>query len=372
MYYKLGLPESFLLDCLQRRLPTEEILTKYQREFGCTITADRVRAFIEQMRPRGLLEGTPQGALEATANRVAAERGRKNLLRARWPNQWLTQLVRRAAPAFAWMLAPALMVPLSVFGLSVCFFVLAMVPLWASERTALATTLPAALLLALSVIVHEFFHAVACARAGGNAQEVGIMWRAPVFVAYCTVDDVVLFRSRRDRVVTAYAGTYANLLLMLAGAVMLKTVPSGSAVHRVVAAYLFMSAVAVLVNLVPLFGLDGYRMLEHSLGVWSLQSSSFSYVRSRVTGAQRPLHARVALIYWIYALSTTAAGGGILCALGLIWWRTLRPLVGAAWSAGILAGEAGLVVLVSMVILRHRKPKGLSGPRFEQFGRTSG
>lgn len=142
--------------------------------------------------------------------------------------------------------------------------------------------LAVATLLWLSTALHEFAHGIAARHVGGTVGEIGLRWRLPVAIMYCTVDNYRYLRRRRQQLAVAGAGAFANLLFLLPFFGWWAALPTGDATGRVLGALLLLGSAQALVNLVPLPPLDGYTLLGHALRVTRLAPASSTYLRLRM------------------------------------------------------------------------------------------
>ncbi|MFD3874113.1 peptidase M50 [Streptomyces sp. NPDC058623] len=153
-----------------------------------------------------------------------------------------------------------------------------------------------ATLLWFSTALHEFAHGVAARHVGGTVGEIGLRWRLPVAIMYCTVDNYRYLRRRRDQLAVAGAGAFANLLFLLPFFAWWTALPQGDPTGRVLGALLLLGSAQALVNLVPLPPLDGYTILGHALRVTRLAPASSAYLRlrlrDRAAAAAYPARAR--------------------------------------------------------------------------------
>lgn len=178
-----------------------------------------------------------------------------------------------------------------------------------------------ATLMWLSTALHEFAHGIAARHVGGTVGEIGLRWRLPVAIMYCTVDNYRFLERRRHQVAVASAGAYANLLFLLPFFGWWAALPSGDPTRRVLGALLLIGSAQALVNLIPLPPLDGYTMLGHALRVTRLAPASSAYLRLRTrdraaAAAYPPRARRLYLGYGIgsavlvMALAAGLAGAG--------------------------------------------------------------
>ncbi|MFD6275876.1 metalloprotease [Streptomyces sp. NPDC060209] len=163
-----------------------------------------------------------------------------------------------------------------------------------------------ALFLWFSITVHELAHGVAAQHYGGHVAEIGLRWRFPAAMLYCTVDDYLFIPGRRAKFVIAGAGAYINLVLLLPFGIWWYALPEDDPARPLLAGLLLLGSVQALSNLVPLPPLDGYRMLGHLLGTAHLAPETRTYLALRRTGSEAtaayPRRAR--LIYTAYGIGS--------------------------------------------------------------------
>lgn len=353
-YYRIGSREAFLVEGLLAGLGLDGAQERYERRFGRPVPAAVVQGFVAGLGRRGLLVGAPEPVLTAITERVAAERRIRGPLHARLPVEAFGRAVRAAAPRLIWAVTPIPVVVGSLLGGAVLVWALTHLGALLAVPRSGVVAVGVAVVLALNVAVHELFHGVACVRAGGRPRDVGLLWRAPVLAAFCSIDDVVIFHRTRDRVLTAYAGTYVNLAALPGAWLLWSLAPDGGALRSLAAGWLLMGTVLVVVNLIPVFGLDGYRMIEHATGTYRLQSSSFAYAAERLRGSGTAVPRRLAALYWGYAGGATVIGVVGVTAVVLVWWRTLAGLWGPTASTVVLTLEAAIVVGLVLAWRRYR------------------
>ncbi|MFD3699106.1 peptidase M50 [Streptomyces sp. NPDC058646] len=187
--------------------------------------------------------------------------------------------------------------------------------------------LAVATLLWFSTALHEFAHGVAARHVGGNVGEIGLRWRLPVAIMYCTVDNYRYLDRRRHQLAVAAAGAFANLLFLLPFFGWWAALPEADPTGRVLGALLLLGSAQALVNLLPLPPLDGYTMLGHGLRVTRLAPASSAYLRLRLRdrAAADAYPARARRLYLAYG-----AGSALLVVLlaaaaaGTLWYAVAR------------------------------------------------
>lgn len=128
--------------------------------------------------------------------------------------------------------------------------------------------------------IHETAHGVACKKRGGAVREAGLMLILFTPIAYVDVTSSWRFRSKWQRIQTAAAGIYIELLIA-AVAVLLWSGTSPGLINYIAINVAIMASVTTLIfNANPLMRFDGYYMLADWLEMPNLYSTSQSYLRN--------------------------------------------------------------------------------------------
>jgi putative peptide zinc metalloprotease protein len=229
---------------------------------------------------------------------------------------------------------------------------------------------------------HELGHALACKRFGGAVREFGVMFVLAAPIAYVDVTSSWRFRSKWQRIFTAAAGMYHELLVAAVAALVWSNTHDGVVAHVCYGIMLMASVTTVLVNANPLMRFDGYYILSDWLEIPNLQPQGrafLQYIARRWllgVSAARPAwssrravwirgYAVAALAWRIFVCATLLVvtsvlfhGAGLLLSLaaGAIWiglpvFRFVRYLLyGTAVEQpnrlrfALLAGSAALAV----------------------------
>ena len=116
--------------------------------------------------------------------------------------------------------------------------------------------------LAITKVLHEFGHGLACKRFGGECHEMGIMLLVFTPCLYCNVSDSWMLNNRWHRAAIAAAGMYVEFFLAaVATWVWWYSVPG--VVHYLALNVMFVCSVSTLLfNANPLMRYDGYYILS--------------------------------------------------------------------------------------------------------------
>jgi putative peptide zinc metalloprotease protein len=186
---------------------------------------------------------------------------------------------------------------------------------------------------------HESFHGLTCKHFGGNVEKMGftLMYFAPSF--YCDVTQVWIYGGKWERIATAIAGIWGDLIIcFFATVVWWATVP-GMLAHNMAYKIMMVTGIGVsLLNLNPLIKLDGYYIFSEIIGKPDLKESASAYLsgwtRKRLFGmpaeleyvprGQRPF-------YLIYALLSELYGFALLTFMMVFTYNILKSY-SPAWA----------------------------------------
>lgn len=188
--------------------------------------------------------------------------------------------------------------------------------------------------------VHELGHAVVCKRYGGEVREVGIIFILLVPVPYVDVTTSWRFRSKWQRIHTAAAGIYVELLFAAAAALIWSHTESVVTRHLLYSMMLTASVTTLLFNANPLMRFDGYYILADLLEVPNLYSSSSRFLSSLAGRVFLGIPSSSNLGWRWRDVLVRLYGIAALC------WRIL-VCVSLAIAASVLFRGAGLAIAVA-------------------------
>ncbi|MFF8691771.1 M50 family metallopeptidase [Streptomyces sp. NPDC015144] len=284
--FKVGPKEHFLIARMDGSRSLAEIGEEYAKEYGRRLDGARWQQILRMLGTRGLLAGAPVPAPASTAGDVPAgpERAERGLLKGS---------IRLVADADAttdrlhrvvgFLLVPGFLLPLLALVLAMEVLVAVRVGELLDMTKELFTNpallVGAATLLWFSTALHELAHGVVARHHGGTVAEIGLRWRLPVIIMYCTVDNYLYLGTRWQRIQTAVAGAVMNLLFLLPFCALWLFAPLDTATHDALGALLLLGSVQALAMLVPLPPLDGYRIASQLCGATELAASTLAYLR---------------------------------------------------------------------------------------------
>ena len=208
--------------------------------------------------------------------------------------------------------------------------------------------IPAVIGLGLAAVaVHEFAHALVVVHYRRRVDAAGLRLHLGVPAFYVQAAGALLL-TRRQRLIQAAAGAWAEWLFTAAAAIMLWLAPWPAAapiMHR----FVLLNAATIASNLAPFTGLDGSWLLADTLRVPDLAHRSRGSVSRLIIALAGK--APVTAGDWLLAGYRTLNGivaAGLLITAGFFWYQLFGDLTGAL----IRHGPAGwLALAVAGVIL---------------------
>ncbi|SCK34848.1 site-2 protease family protein [Streptomyces rhizosphaericola] len=313
--FKVGPKEHFLIARMDGERSLAEIGEEYAGEYGRRLGDAHWQQILTMLGTKGLLAGTPAQAAPVTPPEP------RTLLRGTLPLVAdADATTARLHRVLGFLLTPWAMGPLLVL-------VVAMEALVIAHSGELLTAVRelftnpvlltgTAILLWVSTALHELAHGVVARHYGGRVAEIGLRWRLPAVIMYCTVDNYLYLRGRWPRIATALAGAVMNLLFLLPFCALWVLAPLDDATHEAISALLLLGSVQAFAMLVPLPPLDGYKIAGQLAGATGLAASTGPYLRLALRRAPEaaayPRRARIA--YPAYALSTVLVLAALVAA----------------------------------------------------------
>jgi putative peptide zinc metalloprotease protein len=131
------------------------------------------------------------------------------------------------------------------------------------------------ILFFIMAFFHESAHAVTCKHYGAGVHATGfhLIYLTPAFFVDAT--ELWVYGNRFQRVVTALAGIWTELIICAIATVVWWGTPPGGSLHDLAYKVVLITGVAVvLMNLNPLIKLDGYYVLSETVGISEIKERS--------------------------------------------------------------------------------------------------
>ncbi|HEX7082520.1 MAG TPA: PqqD family peptide modification chaperone [Gaiellaceae bacterium] len=355
-YVRLSEPGLFVWSLMDGERTLEELALAYRERYGRDGAA-AVLATVRALQAGGLVEPPAADAPPRRRRLTALESLVSRTFSVPDPDRALRLLYRLALRPLYHPFAQVGLLAIALAGGALNVHALASGGLGSTSMSAAALSVLAA--FELQVALHELAHAVTTKHFGREVHRLGIGWYLLSPVAFVDTSDMWL-EGRRRRIVVAAAGPYANVVLAgLAG--ILLPLTGGGGGHAFLVAFSTTGYGLALVNLNPLYELDGYYVLSDWLGIANLRAKSLAYLGARARRRQVPAPPRrLRRIYVVYGAAAAAYAVVAAAALLLAYHRLLAHAAvaalphGAASTLGWLpAGAfAGLLLLNLWRLLR--------------------
>ena len=128
-------------------------------------------------------------------------------------------------------------------------------------------------------LLHEFAHAVAIKRWGGDVHEMGITLLVLTPIPYLDASAATAFKSKYKRIVVSAAGIMAELFLAAIALFIWLSASEGIVRDCAFSVFMIGAVATVLFNANPLLKFDGYFILQDLIEVPNLMTRSAHYYR---------------------------------------------------------------------------------------------
>jgi putative peptide zinc metalloprotease protein len=366
-YFQLRDEEYAILRMLDGGTSLDEIKEQFEEQFApLRVEVQQLQAFLGTLHRQGLIvaDGTGQGA--RLLERRREERRRQlgaalsNVLAIRFrgidPEPLLLWLYPKCRWLFSvWAVAASLLLALAALTLLAVQFetMQAKLPQFHAFFNAQnAVWIVAA--LAVTKVLHELGHGLACRHFGGECHELGVMLLVFTPCLYCNVSDAWMLPNKWHRVAIGAAGMYVELILA-AVCTLLWWFSEPGLLNALCLNTMFICSVSTLLfNGNPLLRYDGYYILSDVLEVPNLGQQSTALIRRVLArwlagvdlGSERMFPDRRRGLLVLYAVASTVYRWLIV---GVILWfcyQVLKP-----YGLQSLAQLLAVVVIGGMIVM---------------------
>ena len=366
-YFRFEEEENALLEMLDGQASPDQIKRRFDYRFAPQqITMQELYQFIGMLyRSSLLVSNAPNQGIELKkrGEKTRAQERRQsltNILAIRYkgfdPDRMLGSMNRWTGWIFSW----------AAFGIALLMGIAALALLLTQFET-FQNKLPSfehffaaknwfwlAVVMALTKVIHEFGHGLACKRFGGECHEMGVMLLVLTPCLYVNVSDSWLLNSKWKRAFIAAAGMYVELVLASI-AVFVWWFSTPGMVNQLALNIIFVSSVStILFNANPLLRYDGYYILSDLLEIPNLRSKATTILQ-RTCGQlflgieSTPDPFLPPKRQWLFAFySVAAAAYRWLITFSIFWfvYRVLQPygfkVIGQMIAVSALYGLLGV------------------------------
>jgi len=379
-YFRFQDEEFWLLQALDGQATVEGLQREFQRRFAPQkILPGELQQFFGMLFRSGLViaDSPEQGRqlLQRREKQLRSERWGQllNLLSYRFPGFDPGRILDRLGPWTDWFFSPAAVV--GVLLLSGAGAVLALTQFEQLQQRlpgfeqffAVQNWLLLAMTLAITKVLHELGHGLACRRFGGQCHEMGVMLLVLTPCLYCNVSDAWMIPSKWKRIFISAAGMYVELTLA-AVAMFVWWFSQPGFVNSMALNLIFVSGLSTLLfNLNPLLRFDGYYILADFLEIPNLRQKAtkllHNVLRHWLLGIPvvRDPFLPQRYVGWFIGYSIAAAVYRWVLTFTIFWflYQLLEPY-GLKIVSQLLAAFSlvGLVVYPAIQLLRFCKTPG--------------
>ncbi len=305
-----------------RRTPEMVVEAAEARE-GIRLSLKDVEHFVELLDQDGFWHRTPQEESVALCQQMLEKRHQREqdhgdlslIVLTRFdPDRMLTWIYRHISFVYSrWFSL------WSVFMLLVMFIILGShwqqvwndsIEYYRLTSRGLAHFLVFLLVFVLMGVVHEGSHGLTCKHFGGEVHGMGVnlVYLAPC--VFCDVSEVWVYGGRRERMLTVFAGVWAEIVLCSYASVVWWLTPPGTLAHQVTYLTILAGGIfSAMVNWNPLSKMDGYMLLTEYFRIRDVKVAAttwlVSWVRKNVfhlSATVQPISLKRSIGYTVYAI----------------------------------------------------------------------
>lgn len=365
-YYQLREEEFRIYQLLDRPISLDEIRERFEKEFAPRrISLQHLQSFLGMLHTEGLLivdaPGQWQPLLEQQKSRSRRQRLEQfsNPLAIRFRGFDPNRLLNLFWPFVRWVFHPVTVTLAILLAISAALLLAVQWQTVAARLPdfeaffGLRNALLMAVMLGVAKVIHEFGHAFACRRYGGEVPEMGLMFLVFTPCLYVNVSDAWLLPNKWHRIIISSAGMFVEMVLASV-CVFLWWFSVPGLLNTLCLNMVFICSVnTVLFNGNPLLRYDGYFVLADWLEVPNLRQQATALVKQKLCWFFLGIHSqntrfvpeqRRKLIgsYWV--LSTVYR---LMVLVTILWFvhEVLKP-----YRLEILAGMLAMLVIGGMIV----------------------
>jgi len=275
-FFRIGVPEYQFISLLDGSRSVEKALAINSRSAVQDALDERDAAVIVKwLLDTGLAR--PESGVQAedlsaavSQSRSAKTMRRLNLLFIKIPLLNPDRLLGAVLPVCRWMLTPAFFAVWMLAVVSGAYQVSVNWPRFVADSSQFFAINNWIWLLAVWIIlkcVHELFHGLVCKKYGGNVWEAGVIMVLFAPIGYVDATSSWRFASKWQRIFTAGAGMYVELMIAGGAAWIWASTDTGITNHLAHNVIIIASISTLLFNANPLMKFDGYYMLADWLEI---------------------------------------------------------------------------------------------------------
>jgi len=233
--------------------------------------------------------------------------------------------------------------------------------------------IPLYVLMLLTIIIHEFGHALTCKHFGGSVNRMGIMFYLTMFVFFCDTSSAWKFSSKWRRIAVSLGGAWFTFVLL---GVLLHLfglcAASGSLWTTVWATLILFNLIGLILNFNPFIKMDGYYILMDLTNIPNLRKRSFDFLKMKALKVfakekkNSEITSKEKLIYWVYGVS-----GAVVTVLFIVvpLFLYARQLLLHRGSSGKII-FAVIVIILTLLRISHSVFLSIRSMRYQEYKLT--
>jgi len=200
-----------------------------------------------------------------------------------------------------------------------------------------------------AAFLHEFGHAFVLVHHGRRVGRVGVGFYWGLLSFYVDASDGMMM-DRRSRMWQAAAGCITEVFLAGVALCVSVVVGTDTATGDLMRQFALLSYLTVLLNMVPLLGLDGYHLLTDVLDRPELKDEASEAVHDLRHSLRDPARRKLA----IYGIVSAIFGVAVFLTALTAWWRVFGDLFFDLIHGSVVSKAVGLYfVLPYLVMVIH-------------------
>jgi hypothetical protein len=288
-YVRLTAEQVFLWEQMDGRSSVQDIAVAYMMEYG-KLAITGLIALLDQLQQKGFIEplvnvygAVDQSVAQRRANVLWRRLGRA-VMNTEFSIRGIDGLITRSYQiAGRWLFAPLIQwVMLAVMLAGGIVFVGLLLGLVDRDVAviggagAVIGVVTLYLLQFVTLLVHEWSHAIATKHYGREVRRGGFLLYMGMPAAFVDTTDIWM-EPRRPRIVVSWAGPHSGFFLGGLASLLLLGVP-GAFAQGVLYQFAFLTYLTSIMNLNPLLKLDGYYILMDWLEIPRLREKSLAFI----------------------------------------------------------------------------------------------
>ncbi len=356
-YIRLNAEQRFLWEQMDGKASVQDIAVAYMLEYG-RLAINSLLLLLDQLQQKGFIE--PLVDIYGAADRHLAER-RANVLWRRIVRRFVnteialhgidSAITRSYQVAGRWLFTlpvqVAMLVILVAGGAAFIGLLTGAIPREVSVlggAGARAGVIALYVLQAITLLIHEWSHAIATKHYGREVRRGGFLLYLGMPAAFVDTTDIWM-EPRRPRLVVSWAGPHSGFVLGGLASLVILANP-GAVVSGILYQFALLTYITSFMNLNPLLKLDGYYILMDWLEIPRLRERSLAFIGQSLRDKLRKRESfsheeKIFAVFGVLSALWTVLGVGlILLTAGQGVLRAIReaPVVAALVAILLAAG----------------------------------